>query len=258
MSQFRPHGARILCVAGSDGEFPEPVRRWLDQVGVRTEFSPDIYDALAVLATGTRPIVMIVSADAVDWDEMDFFGHVQALSRGTHIYVTTRHPDDSRVFAATERGAKVFESTLAQADLEAVFAEPLSTGTVGNLVAGSLRPSEPSRIPAGASTPAVETPPPAPSAGTEAAPQGPPIRLVTSTESDEGEHVRVPVPWAPHPDRPKRTPPKPLTTPETTRGHPGSGSEMEKPLPRVDLTPEEIAALLGRPASETPRAKEGS
>lgn len=257
MSQFRPHGARILCVAGSDGEFPEPVRRWLDQVGVRTQFSPDIYDALAVLATGTRPIVMVVSAEAVDWDEMEFFGHVLAMSRGTHIYVTTRHPEDHRVFAAAERGAKVFDSTLAQADLEAAFAEPLSAGMPAGLVAGSLRPSEPGHAPAGSSAPTAEAPPAVPSSGTEAAPQGPPIRLVTSTESDEGENVPVSVPWAPHPDRPRRTPPPSPTVSQAASGR-AAGPEPDRPLPRVDLTPDEIAALLGRPAPEKPRAKEGS
>lgn len=255
MSRFRPHGARILCVAGSEEELPEAVRRWLDQATVRTEYSTDVYDALAVLATGTRPILLIVSIDSIDWNELDFFGHVAALSRGTRIYVAAQDAGDGRVFAAGERGARLFDPLSAQADIEAVFAEAQASGP-GGLLAGTLRPSQVSRQPVNV-PPAPTKPeqPPAPESA-EAKAEEPPIRLVTPAEPDEGNDVEMSVPWAPHPSRPRRTPPKPPTAPQPPADQAHSGIETEKPLPRVELTPDEIAALLGKPGSPPPRRRE--
>ncbi len=256
MSHFRPHGARILCVAASEKDFPAPVREWLGKVGPRAHYSQDLYDALAVLATGTRPVVMVVSVEAVDWNEMEFFGHVATISRGTRVYVIAQEANDGRVLAAIERGAKLFDSALAQADLEAVFSEPLTGGAAGGLLAGSLRPSQISRTPINVSQPPAEPGRPAEVAESTTPASPPPIRLITSAEAEQGEDVAVSVPWTPHPSRPQRTPPKPATAERIELGEPAETAEPEKPLPRVDLTPEEIAALLGRPASDQPRAKE--
>ncbi len=255
MSRFQPHGARILCVAGSEGEFPETVRRWLDQIAVRTEYSADVYDALAVLATGTRPILLIVSIESVDWNELDFFGHAAALSRGTRIYVAAQDAADSRVFAAAERGARLFDSLSAQADIETVAAEAQASGP-GGLLAGTLRPSQIGRVPInlpptttkGEQTPASEA--------AEVERQEPPIRLVTSTEPDEGSETQVSVPWAPHPSRPRRTPPGAPDSPQPPVDQANKGGVADRPLPRVELTPDEIAALLGKPGSPPPRLRE--
>ncbi len=249
MSRFRPHGARIVCVAGNEGELPEAVRQWLDQMAVRTEYAQDVYDALAVLATGTRPILMLVSIESVDWSEMDFFSHVAELSQGTRIYVTSQNASDSRVFAAVERGARIFESTLAQTDLETVAAETQAAGP-GGLLAGSLRPSQVSRIPINVPATPTEEPPTGEAAPGEPAQQEPPIRLVTSTEADESGEAQVSVPWIPHPGRPRRTPPQQAQAGQPSTPQGSSGAETARPLPRMDLTPEEIAALLGRPESQ--------
>ena len=256
MFRFRPHGARIVYVAGSEGDLPEAVRRWLDQMAVRTDYVQDVYDALAVLATGTRPILMIVSIEAVDWSEMDFFNHVAALSQGTRIYVTSQNTSDSRIFAAAERGAKLFESTLAQTDLETVAAEAQAAGP-GGLLAGSLRPSQPSRIPISAPPTPTEKQRAGEAATAESAAQEePPIRLVTSTEANESGEAQVSVPWIPHPSRPRRTPPQQTETDQPAPPQGSSSGEAARPLPRMDLTPEEMAALLGRPDAQGHRRRE--
>jgi len=256
MSHFRPHGARILCVGASEQDVPEPVRQWLGKVGSRAQYSQDIYDTLAVLATGTRPIVVIVSVETVDWNEMEFFAHVDAISRGTRVYVAAENASDSRVFAAVERGAKLFDPAAAQADLEAVFSEPLTAGAAGGLLAGSLRPSQITRTPINVPEPPAAPDRPAEPAKSDAPAPPPPIRLVTSTEPDQKEDVAVSVPWKPHPSRPQRTPPKQAGSDRSGPGEPTGTAEPEKPLPRVELTPEEIAALLGKPAPDQPRSKE--
>lgn len=255
MSRFRPHGARILCVTGFEGELPEAVRHWLDQVSVRTEFSSDIYDALATLATGTRPIVMIVSIDAVDWNEMAFFSQVAGLSPGTRVFVSAHKTNDNRVFAAIERGARLFEPSQAQADLESVFAEAQTAGPAG-LLAGTLKPPQVSRAPINIPPETVETPPSGDPVKEEPAPQQSPIRLVTSSEIDEAEDVPVSVPWAPHPDRPKRTPPRPADVPEARACQNDIIPEIDRPLSPVELTDEEIEALLDRPDADLRRRRE--
>lgn len=258
MPRFRPHGARILCVAGSEEEFPEAVRQWLTRVTLRTEHSTDVYDALAVLATGTRPILLIVSIDSVDWGEMDFFSHVVALSRGTKIYVAAHNASDSRVFAAGERGARLFDAASAEADIEAVFAQDQARGP-GGLLAGTLRPSQVNRQPVNAPPATAQPDQPPASETAETKTQEPPIRLVTAAEPDEGNNVEISVPWAPHPSRPRRTPPKgPANTPQPPPDQTDGGDETDRPLPRVELTPDEIAALLGKPGSPPRLREQGS
>lgn len=255
MSRFQPHGARILCVAGSEGEFPEAVRQWLAQVTLRTEYCSDVYDALAVLATGTRPILVIVGIDSVDWSEMDFFSHVAALSRGTRIYVAAHDASDGRVFAAGERGARLFDPASANADIEAVFTQDQASGP-GGLLAGTLRPSQVNRQPVNVPPATAEQNQPPALETFKTKTEEPPIRLVTAAEPDENSDVELSVPWAPHPSRPRRTPPKgPADAPQPSPRQTDGGIETDKPLPRVELTPDEIAALLGKPGS-SPRLRE--
>jgi hypothetical protein len=87
------------------------------------------------------------------------------------------------------------------------------------------------------------------------------VRLVKPQQEEERES-RVPVPWAPAPNRPKRTPPPkaPDTGEQTSPPEQNTSDEQpqaERSRPQVDLTPEELAALLGRRVEdEPPEARE--
>ncbi|HOB74179.1 MAG TPA: hypothetical protein PKG54_06610 [Phycisphaerae bacterium] len=109
MYSSKPRGSRIIYVAASARELPEEVQQWLGRAEHRAARSPHIYDALALLAGGARPAVMIVSMQAVDWSEMAFFDLVARISRHTHIFVAGHSHDDSKLKAACKRGARLFE-----------------------------------------------------------------------------------------------------------------------------------------------------
>ena len=52
MVRSHQHGARVVCVAEAACERPGEVQEWLNRAGERASTLPDIYQALAMLATG--------------------------------------------------------------------------------------------------------------------------------------------------------------------------------------------------------------
>jgi hypothetical protein len=87
--------------------------------------------------------------------------------------------------------------------------------------------------------PVVESPAPAVVVETQEE-ERPAVRLVSSTETQEGE-APVPYPWSPASNRPQRTPPRQ----KKGAGDAGTGDAPLKTA--VKLTPEELAALLQEP-----------
>ncbi len=273
MLPSKGRGPRVIYVAGSARELPQEVRDWLGQAGNRAAASPNVYDALALLAAGREPVAIVVNIDAVDWSEFDFFDHAARLSRETRIYVAGHEHQQAKVEAACARGAQVFTPEALSEDLDTTSATAAAAGP-GGLLAGSLR----SVYPQPQGTPERSAPPEAGETDEppeeDRPPERPPVRLVTAGEPEDGDEapVSIPVPWAPSPDRPKRTPPKAPSRERNRRGRflagpqrmpADAGTHADEtraappappatgavpPLSPVELTPEELAALLGRSA----------
>lgn len=248
------HGARVIYVASSARELPGEVQDWLSRAENPAAASPTIHDALALLAMGRKPAAIIVSMDAVDFSELDFFDHAARLSGETRIYVAGHDYHESKIEAACARGARVFDADVLDDDLEAVSARKEAIGPE-DLLAGSLRPAQPE--PTGISDPSIrgEEMITAEKPAEESQPPEPPaVRLLTDRDLDEESTddtpIPVPVPWAPSPNRPKRTPPKAAAPKDEAPAIPRAAPADTDPAPPrpspVELTPEELAALLGK------------
>ncbi len=271
-------GSRVIYVAGSAREFPTEVQEWLARPENRAAALPSVYDALAELTRRPRPVAVLVSIEAVDWEEMEFFDLAARLSRDTSIYVAGHDHHRAKLDAALQHGARRFNA----ADLAHDLARPapnLGRTTARDLLAGTLRsfpqaagrnlhvtlvptesaPAEPPDPVTVQPTPAVE----------DDSPQQPPVRLATPIDIDddslkppEEPNRAIPFPWAPAPNRPKRTPPSAQASTEPPPGPrtpPGETPQPPEPPGRPtapELTPEELAALMGRPANPPPPAKE--
>jgi hypothetical protein len=234
MAFNRQRGPRVIYVAASARQLPQPVQRWLGEEAGPAVACPNIYDALAMLATGKRPDTLIVTIEAVDWHEMDFFDHALRLSPDTMVYVTGPASQQAKLDAACSRGAHPFDPEAAEDELTDQPEPAVAPGPAG-LLAGSLG--------SGGFVPLA--------AATEASPAGEPdsspaarpaVRLVAPAEPDEPVEPPVPFPWSPAPNRPQRTPPPPVS-------RPGAASSPRRPPDpqQVKLTPEEVAALLKQP-----------
>lgn len=270
---------RIMYVAGSARELPQEVRDWLARAENRAVAAPDIYEALAGLTKRQRPAALIVNIEAVDWEEMEFFDLAGRLSRDTSIYVTGHDHHRAKIEAALQRGARLFNPE----DLAQDLARPAPGSqrvTPGDLLAGTIGsfPQAPGRqlhitlVPEDADQPQVAQSPveaEVPLPADEAA-DNPPVRLVTPADvedetlapADESD-AAIPFPWAPNPNRPMRTPPavaaqaaagQPRTPPaEPPQQTPPAAAPRG---PSSELTPEELAALVGRPINPPPAAQE--
>ncbi len=243
-------GSRVIYVAASARELAQEVQDWLGQPSIRASASPDIYDTLAQLAEGKSPLALIVSMESVDWTELEFFPLVHRVCPDALIYVTGAGHQEAKMEAALARGARRFDPEVLN-ELLAVAPPVRSAGPAG-LLAGSLRTdievaeAAPRLVP----PEPVEAPP-----GVTPEPERPPVRLVSSTETEEHE-AAVPFPWSPASGRPRRTPPSQVA---------GAAESKPEPVRRkgpsnkggVKLTPEELAALLEQPPLEGGKAQEG-
>ena len=262
MPSFKQRGSRVIYVAQNAHEFPEEVQAWLSELDDHASPCPDIYDTLALLAMGSKPAAIVVSIDAVDWNELEFFDHCARISPETHIYVAGNGRQQAKIEAAWARGARPFDVDALSEDLEAPVEEARPSGP-SSLLAGSLRPVRPVSKEASASTPfprkAVDPD------EDKQSPERPAVRLVAPTEDEDLDiSVPLPVPWAPSPHRPKRTPPQPASRDETPAAAaeaartpsptPADSSRTQQQPSPVELTPEELAALLGKPAGPDTRS----
>jgi len=268
----------VIYVAVSAREFPPDVQEWLARPESRAAALPSIYDALAELTRRPRPVAAIISIEAVDWEEMEFFDLAARLSRDTSLYVAGHDHHRAKLDAALQHGAKRFSAAELAHDL-ARPAPGSGRTTAHDLLAGALAsfPQAPGRnlhvilvptepVPAEPPEPVIEQ---QPSAGEDEGPQQPAVRLATPIDIDDDSLASsdefgkaIPFPWAPAPNRPKRTPPSaqapgepppdPRTPPTETPQPPSSPNRPTVP----ELTPEELAALMGRPANPPPPAKE--
>jgi len=366
MAGFHQRGARVVCVADATRGRPAKVQQWLNRAEDQTSSVPDIYRALALLATGEKPIAMIVCLEAVDWNELDFFDQAGRLSPETRFFVASAIGDRDKLAAALGERTQLFDAdaldghlkeakppsvppdrlpvdrvtTTAMPDQRATFEATLATPPAespaksvttpaaarnepvkmtepsgldpvetGGLLAGAHRwpsewddalaipaTSEPAIAPASEPEPAV-TPEPTVAAKPEVAPAietetetkipndlpvAPNIRLIAveqDEDAEEAESPRVPMPWNPATNRPKRIPPKrippkanmatpatpatpaapqephlesPPTEPKASATPPAAPPSVPLPSPRVQITPDELAALLGKPAKIDP------
>jgi hypothetical protein len=257
MTARAQRGSRVIYVAASARELPQPVQDWLSGSNVRATASSNIYDALAVLASGQCPLALIVSMEAVDWSELDFFVHARRVSPETVFYVAGAAHQEAKIEEAIARGARRFEAEVLSELLTHSPAAPQPAGPAG-LLAGSLRTD-------------VETPPPAPRLVRPETPAEPPattpeeerpaVRLVSSTETEEIQGPAVPFPWSPAPGRPQRTPPQ--ASPAAAREPKKNPPPAREPAPEggrrppVKLTPDELAALREQPPAGEAKRQEG-
>lgn len=274
----KSRGPRVYYVAASARELPDEVQNWLGQAEHRAARSASIYDALALLACGARPAALIVSIEAVDWSEMDFFDQAARLSRGAHLYAVGRDARADKLQAAYRRGALPFDEAALNDD--AASPQPWSRGTgVSDILAARLEPASalqvtplraaPPMSPSGApgltglqaavapvrpaeSLRAVSTPEPD-EAFSESEPdpevEPPPVRLVSRPEANETEGAEpIPFPWAPSQKRPQRTPPKvEAAADEQPPAVMAASVGMSAAGRPVELTSEELSALMGKP-----------
>ena len=238
MPSGRQRGSRVIYVAGSVREFPEEVQSWLGRAENPAGASPNIYDALALLAAGARPVAIIVSAEAVDWNELEVFDHLSQVQRTLRVYVVGQDYHEAKCEAACRRGARPFDGA-AMAELSDLSRDrPVAEGPAG-LLAGSVRST---RYPP---EPAMPEPTLAGSGADEPAADGPPVRLVAE-EAELEEQAPIPFPWSPSADRPQRTPP--VKTRESSAPAPESSANRRTPPGGpVELDPEEVKALMGKP-----------
>jgi len=254
MQALKQRGERVVYVAGSVREFPESVRTWLSRTCTHAIASSHIYEALAMLTTHRRPAVLIVSIESIDWDELEFFELARRVARDTAVYVAGHPEQQAKLHAAIERGARPFDPEQIAEDLDrtgrggprwttrevltdlAETACRITGPEDAKVVTEPIRPvsDEPAEASAGLETPAPETP--------------------------------IPFPWSPSPNRPKRTPPqarmhasdgpgKSEDTGMRASGPTPPPHEGQPPGPDpgpVELTPEELAALMGRPRPDDP------
>lgn len=294
MFASRPRGSRIVYVAASARELPDEVQQWLGRAEHRAASSPHVYDALALLAGGARPAVMIVSIEAVDWSEMEFFDQATRLSRATQIFVTGHAHQAAKVEAACRRGASRFDAEIASESLAGAAAWGREAG-VNSILAASLHPPASSKASA---TPPIRPVPPEPETegawehqfatadgdwstgqeeseqpNTESQPgahslQPPPVRLIDTAgpepaaSAEEEPTGPIPFPWAPSANRPQRTPPRPRPANADPQAGPAAPARASAPAqgPRhpVELTSDELAALMGRPIGSEKQATEGT
>lgn len=290
---------RIMYVAATARDFPSDVQEWLGRPEHRAASSPHIYDALAMLAGGFRPAILIVSMEAVDWGEMEFFDQVARLSRETHIFVAGDEHLAAKLTAACKRGALLFDDETIRECLSGPAPWTRGQG-MSDLLAGSLKPAGTPKVvlptplrpvpfepeePEEHEEPEVakEEPAPEPEArcqpGTLREPEPvisvpPPVRLMDEVDVEaeaeleaepveEETHEPIPFPWAPSAKRPQRTPPKPQASavePGSAAPPPAVQPPPPAPGPRqpVELTAEELAALMGRPIAPDKPAREGT
>lgn len=238
MPPSKRRGARVLYVAQSARDLPDDVRDWLSRENNPATACRDPYEALAWLAVGRRPAVLIVSIDTVDWDELEFFALADRFGDKTRLYVAGREDQQDKIDAARDLGARVFSIAAVDQDLTAAPEEDEADAGPGGLLAGSLRSIEPPDQEPAETRPEQEPPPS--------------VRLVMNTPADEEDETSVPlsVPWAPSPHRPKRTPPPRAAdadaTAETGKTDESEAAPESSRRGPVELTPEELAALLGR------------
>jgi hypothetical protein len=263
MGSSKQRGAKVIYVAASARELPQDAQDWLSHAGNRAVPSPNIYDALALLATGRKPVAMIVSMEAVDWSEMEFFDHAARLSGDTTLYVTGSEHQTTKLQAACSRGAQPFDGDALGEQLTTLV-DYRSAGA-GGLLAGSLRPGGLRAAPPPQPPPSPEPPIVITEEETTLPPEPddrPVVRLVTAPEPEETAAPAVPFPWSPSPNRPQRTPPKVAQQPQPVEsGDTQAETESPPPAPRrspapVKLTQEELAALLGRAPRSTGSGQE--
>ena len=287
MPSLKQRGSRLIYVAGSARQLRAEVQEWLGRADHGAVASANVYDALALLAMGRKPDALIVSMDAVDWNEMDFFDQAAWLSDKTRIYVTGHDHHQEKIDAACQRGARRFDAdelSAYLADNQAeVLADQIQTAPSpaplparagqgsagwrggGSLLAGSLTTV---RSPAGPA-PDLGQPPTGlgkgqiersamasgaiaggPDAGgpSDEAKWSPRVRLVRAEEQEPAQEPQEQEgPTIVFPWSPSQDRPK-RTPPPSAVAPAGEGEAGRDTVPgTVELTREELAALMGGP-----------
>ena len=129
----------ILYLHRSLDDSPPPVMQWIAQAGTPCVHSPDIYDALALLARGRKPKALLVDIECLDWSELDFFRHAANLCRDMKIIVHGPDHHQAKIEAACYRGAILFDRSH---DVVEIEPESGDHPSIGGLLAGSLQPAQ--------------------------------------------------------------------------------------------------------------------
>ena len=142
MPPSQRRGSRVVYVAGSARELPDQVQEWLSQADTPAAASPNIYDALSLLAMGRRPAALIVYIEAVDWSEMEFFEHAARLSRETRLYVTGHDYQQAKLAEACARGARLFDPDELGDDIASAPSDAPSPSSTVNVNPASPSPPD--------------------------------------------------------------------------------------------------------------------
>ncbi|HEY3242443.1 MAG TPA: hypothetical protein VGM03_03745 [Phycisphaerae bacterium] len=235
----------------------------LRQRGFSIKFCPDVYRALARLGAAhvERPAGLIVRVDALDPREVEFFEWARRLFHGLPIYVYTDSAQQPKIEMALRAGATgVVDAALAGKLAFPTEGSGLRVPAPADLRQGSGLRGQDATSPVMCSTDQN----PGRKSGAVAEAMSSSVMQRASMDhaakplSDDAPRTTQPtpgakVPWVPDPQRPQRRPPPQRNAEPSARRSSGAGLTTDRPI--VDdaplLTPEELAALMRDPDSES-------
>jgi len=239
-----PDRPTILHVVEGPTEASSELDRAIAQAGFDVEHVETVYGAMARLV---RPLngpirAVIVCVDALDAPDLEFFTLAARRRPNVPVYVHGQSVDPLRRQRALALGA--------QSEVSANHIATVLTAL------DTDRPVEVQERPVEAP---VDVPPPAAS-GPAAVAEEPPVPSPPETvESDDrvrdedaaepapGRTTKIPTPWEPAANGPRRIPPRANTRAEADEVNvdmPKSEDASAQPLPKALLSPQEVDALL--------------
>ena len=232
-------GARPFDIEALDDALAPPVVEYeRPRVAARSE--PAAVE-LSAAPVGHEELATTADADAVPEGDArpELAARREPAELEPDLEPEAEQPSEGR--DADEAGA------LAAGDLQAPVEAPLEAQSAEAIVAPagspplSVGPVEPIELTAEASDDplgAEGESDPRPLEGDGEADQGPRVRLLPAeAETEEEDSPAISYPWSPSPLRPRRTPPSTVAR---------STPPVHRAMPNVELTAEEIAALMGR------------
>jgi hypothetical protein len=249
-----PERPSILHVVERSSEASADFDRAIDEAGFDLDYAETTYGAMARLVRpeGGPPQAVIVCVDCLDTPELEFFTLTARLYPNLPVYVYGRSADGLRRQRALALGAR---SEVTANRFAALLVDLVTTADEDAAVAGRFKSADvatPSRQDPGTADAARESEPVLP----YEARKEPVSEEHTSQASPPSTAGRIPTPWHPASDRPRRIapgercPPDPLAEPRGTAAD-RPAPQRTQPLVEPLLSRQEMDALLSeRPDTE--------